>query len=523
MTTALDLTNEDAFNELVQTISVEPRPLGLVGAGSSARVGYPTWNRFLEKLESEIRRFRPGMEQELESLAGEKDPLWRAQEYRRLLGPDSYNAVIREEFGPEDGRFDNFHQELVSIPFSHILTTNYDNVLPSAHFAAHGKPAHAIIWKNGSDVREFIEKLNNDKYSRRYVFLHGRFNDPDSIILTEEDYRNSYVSDSSFIMRLYAILALQRIVFIGFSLADIDLLAIFRQIKTHAGPGRPRHFALLPRQSTENIASQRRKLIEKYGIQPIYYSWSEDHSELGRMISKLAANLPIPSKNKVLFSKPRSERESLSLKLGLSAEAMQWVLNEPYVWELALFAQVLSDEIWNLRDLKKDLELDAYVGDFENISYSELSIRAQVDMKMLKNSILVLERLLKTELDAALGPIGVPANIEALVYIARKVAHIYGRLLEFGIRWRRTLVENESLRVVALMSQLTSNIIAEIYSFGDRIRIEIAEKMSKGEPTDGEILRINMKFNISIPDEIVNELTREIEAISDELISGQVH
>lgn len=517
MTTTIDQANEEAFLELSQTLSLEPRPLGFVGAGSSARVGYPTWNQFLEKLEKEIRRFSPGMEQELGSLAGESDLLWRAQEYRRLLGQDNYHAVIREQFGPEDGRFDKFHQELVSLPFSHILTTNYDNVLPSAHFAAHSKPAHIIVWKNASDVKEFTEQLTNDQYSRRYVFLHGRFNDPDSIILTEEDYRRNYVADSAFIMRLYPVLASQRIVFIGFSLSDFDLLAVFRQLKAYLGPGRPRHFALLPQKSTDNIASSRRKLIEKYGIQPIYYPWSVDHHELSRLIGRLAENVS-PLKM-TAYSLPRSECEILSHRLGLSPEARRLLLEKPYLWEFSLFSQVLSDEVWNLRDLKKDLELGACVGDFENISFSELTRRAQIDMKVLANNIQVLEKILVTELSTALGPPGVPANLEAVVYTARKVADIYGRLLRFGIRWHRTLVDNRELRVVTLMSRMTGNIIAEIYDFSERIRVEIAEKISKGEPVDGSTVTIQMRLHISIPDDVTNELIREIHTLSNELMS----
>lgn len=517
MTTIIDQANETAFLELSQALSSEPRLLGIIGAGSSARVGYPTWNQFLEKLEKEIRRSYPGMEQELESLASEPDLLWRAQEYRRLLGLDIYSAVIREQFGPEDGRFDEFHRELVLLPFSHILTTNYDNVLPSAHFAAHKKPAYTVVWNNSSDVKEFIEKLTDGQYSRRYVFLHGRFNDPNSIILTEEDYRENYVADSTFIMRLYPILASQRVLFIGFSLTDVDLLAVFRKIKAHFGPGRPRHFALLPQKPTDSIASSRRKLVEKYGIQPIYYPWSTDHHELSRLIGRLTENAS-PFKVAV-YSSPRPESEILSNKLGLSLEAKRFLLEKPYLWEFSLFSQVLSDEIWTLRDLKKDLELSAYVGDFENISFIELSRRAQIDMKMIENNIQVLEKILTTELCVALGPPGVPANLEAVVYAARKVADIYGGFLRFGIRWHRTLVDNQALRVITLMSQLTGNIVAEIYAFSEKIRAEIADKVSRGEPVDGSTVTIKMRLHISISDDVLNELIREIHAISNKLMS----
>jgi GTP-binding protein EngB required for normal cell division len=279
--------NQHAYTELVKTLR-GGGAIALIGAGSSARVGYPVWSRLLALMAEEILRQRPLVQDELTQLAGAEDQLWRAEEYRRLLGPDQYAALMRQIFGPQDVTVDRFHELLVRLPFRHVLTTNYDPVLEDAHTQALRSPPRRVEWRDQADVQEFIQKLGDPAdHSRRYVYLHGRYNDPESLVLAESDYSSHYHMRADTLPKLWSLMATQRVVSIGFSLSDLDLMALFRLVKGQLGHGAPRHFAVLALDSRKDSSVERRRLTGKYGIEPVFYPWSENHAALVELVEKL--------------------------------------------------------------------------------------------------------------------------------------------------------------------------------------------------------------------------------------------
>jgi hypothetical protein len=122
--------------------------LGLVGAGSSARVGYPTWSEFLNEMEKVVALAYPHLQADLISLRAESDLLWRAEEYRRLMGKGNFGELIRKTFGRREPPFDAFHEDLMQLPFKHILSTNYDPVIEEAFVKVHGRTLTYIEWTN---------------------------------------------------------------------------------------------------------------------------------------------------------------------------------------------------------------------------------------------------------------------------------------------------------------------------------------------------------------------------------------
>ena len=302
-----DPANQEAFQELIKTLR-EDRPLALVGAGSSARLGYPGWNQLLELLAAEIRRLRPKADAELKDLAGDPDALWRAEEYRRLLG-DGFGPFMRSTFDRRATAtataYDGFHQDLVRLPIAHVLTTNYDPVLEEAHVAVFRQPARVVEWKDQADMREFIERAAHPGFERRYVYLHGRYNAPETLVLTENDYKTHYAPHGDAWQRLFALLATRRLVSFGFSLSDWDFMAVFREVQARLGAGGPRHFALLASDGQPDPATVRRRLRGKFGVEPVFYRYTKDHAGLWQLVQQLHTELAPPkTKTKTKASSP---------------------------------------------------------------------------------------------------------------------------------------------------------------------------------------------------------------------------
>jgi hypothetical protein len=309
----IDRQNQaDAFARLVGCL-VTNRAIAFVGAGYSARAltrggepAYPIWNDLLNLMHERVERIQPGATRGLDTV---EDPLWRAEEYRRLLG-DEYVTLIRETYGPCDIQLSDFHKTLILMPFRHFLTTNYDFVLEEAlqrvlltRHGGSGLPEtesyhtirfveRTITWNDRANLAEFCRRIDDISYDSRIVHVHGRYDQPESIVLTERDYASRYIEGPKTYEMLWALGVTHPFVFIGFSANDFDIMAFFRAVRAILGPEGPEHFILYGLRPEQDGAAWRRMLRGKFGVNPVYYEITEvnrrsDHSAVETLIAEI--------------------------------------------------------------------------------------------------------------------------------------------------------------------------------------------------------------------------------------------
>lgn len=310
--------NERAIRRLIQALQ-SGRALGFVGAGSSIRVGYPSWPELLEKMAVEV--CLRCSNQDLSYLSKNNDMLWRAEQMRNLLG-DDYYPFIRREFDAKNPPCDPFHELLMRLPFQHILTTNYDPVLEYAQArVAQDRPVQFFCWNARDDLSEFLSRQDDPTYGRRIAYVHGRFNDPSSIVLTERDYTEHYGNGKLTKKALWAFVAIRTLIFVGFGLTDFDLLYIFRFIRAEFG-GESHHFTFVGLKADDDGKDRRRYLHSKYGIEPVFYEVvdrlepdgeKEDHSDLERLVQQIANQVEIATDETASVSAPATREDRAKL------------------------------------------------------------------------------------------------------------------------------------------------------------------------------------------------------------------
>ena len=276
--------NEAALQKLLAAFR-DSGVMGFVGAGSSVRAGYPSWMRLLELMDERLEGGRSN--EELLRIRGEADLLVRAGAYRQLFGTRDYSAFVRDTFGPHAGDAERFHKDLVGLPFRHVLTTNYDDLLERAHVKVFAELPERVEIQNPSDMQDFLARARSRKQVRRYVYLHGRYNNPAELILTEEDYQRRYLQSGNAETLLTALFASYQFLFVGFSLTDLDLMSIFRRVVAQLQIEEAPHFALMPLYPSDDPIAVRRRLDSKYKIEPIFYPVTKDHGRLHDLVRRL--------------------------------------------------------------------------------------------------------------------------------------------------------------------------------------------------------------------------------------------
>jgi hypothetical protein len=276
--------NEEAFAALVLEMT-RSDVLGFVGAGVSVPGGYPDWatlvHRMRQALPSQVARA-------MAFVSREEDLLMRAEHYRDVLSKD-YARFVRDQFSDERGRVTDLHLDLVRLPLSHVLTTNYDTLLERAHARIQpGEIPLMLDWRNASDVEALLGAARRRGERRRYAHLHGIWSDPGSVVLTESDYQERYHRTTAGEALLSALFTAHAFLFVGVSFSDLDVTGVFRNTMARLRIEAPIHYAFLaldPRK--QDPALVRRRLRQKFKIEPIFYPYTADHAGLHALIRRL--------------------------------------------------------------------------------------------------------------------------------------------------------------------------------------------------------------------------------------------
>ncbi|HEY3312832.1 MAG TPA: CHAT domain-containing protein [Anaerolineales bacterium] len=146
------------------------------------------------------------------------------------------------------------HKALAKLPISIYVTANQDNLLESALVEAGRKPRSFLCPWN-----EYIEKKNLSEYTEDpnpdnpMVFhLFGSWDNPDSIVLTEDNYFDFLigVTSNKDIIPEQVRLALSNssLLFLGFQTEDWDFRVLYRSILAQPGSARRNQFAQIAAQ-----------------------------------------------------------------------------------------------------------------------------------------------------------------------------------------------------------------------------------------------------------------------------------
>ncbi|MBL0869327.1 MAG: SIR2 family protein [Phycisphaerales bacterium] len=278
---------EQTYRSLVEAIA--GGAVLFVGAGSSRKVGYPMWDGLLAELEAAARKVDEPKVKEVDGV----DSLLRASTYKTVLGPGEYQRILRETFAPRTPPHDAAHEALVAMPFRHVLTTNYDGVLQSAHHKAHGTMASSLDADEWDKLSELRQRQSAIGAARSYVHLHGSIERPQSIVLCKEEYDQRYHHEQRYTAFLREFLVGQRLVFVGFSLTDEAFKYILREVEGSLQPSGPRHFAILAAPADANAERiEATNLRRLQGIEPVYFdNAAGDFSGLWTLIGKLRADV----------------------------------------------------------------------------------------------------------------------------------------------------------------------------------------------------------------------------------------
>lgn len=170
-----------------------------------------------------------------------------AQYAATMVDGASPKVAIQERFrqvpDPDFAQPDQAHAILASFPVPVYLTTNYDDYMEQALRACNRTPQTEVCrWNSGLKTRTSHLLAGDPDPGHPVVYhLHGHIDDPDSFVLTEDDYldfivnarRYEGVTDRSLQVlppKIDELISSTSLLFLGYGLRDWNLRVLLRAL-----------------------------------------------------------------------------------------------------------------------------------------------------------------------------------------------------------------------------------------------------------------------------------------------------
>lgn len=263
----------------------------MIGAGFSRSAArhvsgekkMPLWNDLSKKLAAELN---PN-ENDISFL----DPLRVAEEYRAYFGQAAFNDRIRSDIDDDAWRVGELYKSLLELPWSEIMTTNWDTLLERAARNVH-RPYYTPVTKP-SDLAWAT--------SPRIVKLHGTIGITETFIGAQEDYRTYPTKFAPFVNFARQVFIENELCLLGFSGDDPNFLQWSGWVRDHLA-GHARKIYLV---GALNLTAARRKHLESMNVAPIDLWNAVKHSDDHDHRHRLAIELFLQALNVEGNSKPK--------------------------------------------------------------------------------------------------------------------------------------------------------------------------------------------------------------------------
>lgn len=260
------------------------RCVAFIGSGLSRGAGLPDWRGMMLQMLDWCERNNVSVNPriDLEMLIERSQYLNAAEVIKHRMGKEKFRRFMTEVFLHADLQPTENHVLLTQIPFSAIVTTNYDGLIEKGFAKADGSTLHTFTH---ADTAELSGAFTDGK-----PFLlkaHGSINRVETIILTRNDYRQIIYKNPAYRDFLKTLFKTRTIFFLGFGLSDPDMELLLDEMNAHYDGYTRTHFALMSASQISTIQAE--LYVNDYGIEVIFYHSSSDaHREVTDFLKELA-------------------------------------------------------------------------------------------------------------------------------------------------------------------------------------------------------------------------------------------
>ena len=413
------------------------------GAGVGKRAGLPSWDEYLDHLATVAGRYEKGIEAVMRKrwTAGlylESVELYKSSveipigvKYNELATPFTYPA----SYAP-----DKLHS-IMSLPFSAVVTTNYDRSLIDAYCTLFERQKESGLSLRAPKLVELgdVSMQHAVYWTDFYIArIHGRAEIPETIVLDRNDYLRTE-KDPTYQDFLLNTLKDYRCLFVGYSFVDPAISRVLDLMSKTLPPSSLKlHMALLPNDCQEKLRYE----LAKYNIEVIEYDSTREHEMLWESI-KLAQReirtLPRKAPDKI-ESLPGLSRFIAScyarIKIGTKSEPLREIVMEGIVAQTIVEAGshgITKRDV--VQSIKKYISLtddqleDLVTRSVNNLLDKKLCIEKEGNLECKNAGTQIFDSAMETLVKNVVNRLKVREGVDAEPTLRSSIAEVLNQIL----------------------------------------------------------------------------------------------
>ena len=267
------------------------RVLPFVGAGVSRHAKLPSgesfldWEELLIALTVEIEQKGLLYPEEYDIITDPEHGLIERGEYlvvaqviiEKIREREKAEVIIKDLLDPVGVMHGKIHEWILTIKSPLILTSNYDKLLEHGFSYLYQKSATVFTHKDIGRVQKYY--IDWGKKELPAIFkIHGCVDAVDSIIISEDDFRQLIYHSPSYTTFLASLISMNSLLMIGFSFRDPDMKRFLEKMREYMMHTSHYHYICLPKGSITSIEAQR--YLADFNLHTIFYNPKNNHEEL---------------------------------------------------------------------------------------------------------------------------------------------------------------------------------------------------------------------------------------------------
>lgn len=161
------------------------------------------------------------------------------------------------------------------------------------------------------------------------------------------------------------------------------------------------------------------------------------------------------------------------LDSDISTEAKRVLIEKPYAWEYKFLAYVVKGEFEKLQKLRWNFKYGLFTTHIVALNPEELLDDISVKLHEIVKMNGILDTLLNSTIQDAIGLPGVPSDLEMMVYVSKQLAFLYERVVEWALYFKTLHTDDVFNELLQLLYELPKSMLAQIDDFVDRMYMEI--------------------------------------------------
>jgi len=251
------------------------------GSGVGRRAGLPLWPEYLEHLVSVAENYETETAALIRKRVATGHYLEAAELYKECIEiPEGvkYRELAAPFRSPPDYSPDRL-RILMVLPFSAVITTNYDRSLHDAYqLLLRDQQQSGLSLTAPQHVELGDLSMRHAVYWTQFYIarIHGRAEIPETMVVDRNDYRRTQ-DDACYLDFLLHVLKSYRCLFMGYSFVDPAINRVLEVMRDRLpAPYLQRHLAVLPSDSDARLRTQ----LAGYNIEVVEYDPADEHKVL---------------------------------------------------------------------------------------------------------------------------------------------------------------------------------------------------------------------------------------------------